>query len=606
MAGVVACLGVVLAANTPLYKRPITGDQLRAATAAAVEQDEWDRHLQFLDRAVCDFITHLPPQCGAQNCNLAVNDEVIGLAIAQAAFIRSATTNVLSDLSFDAKTRPFLQWLLPHRAALENYRESVKPADHPPKVLEIWARLWRDDPAGREKYRNLALACGLVFDEPVTLHPPPGAESESKPPVPLDAKERYLDFRDAAEHGLLRTRLDEMAPWELIWVVNAAVPATELAWAREHVRLAPAQWGEAYGMVPYNEDRLLGSDSIYKDYSLAEIKKKGGVCGDRAYFATVTAKANGIPAMPLFGEGRRGGHVWIGFESAPGRWDFSAGRYPEDRYATGYTRDPQTGEIIKEQSLYLLTDPQHRSPVYRQTSRLVWLAEILAAQKQPALAGAALELAVTSASRHLPAWTALFDHLRQTAAPRAQFDRHLAAMRTAFRDYPDVLAVANQWELDFTQPAGGPGAARTLARQFQKLESRANNRTDLLLESVAQRVAALEKQGSFDAADRVYRDALADKGRELVAFETLTLGYLQFAAKHNRQHEALHFVGSKFEELQREPHGDYLAMNAWSDLAAFLAEQFDKDHQAVKAKRLRRDAEHLRKAARNLLETGLE
>jgi hypothetical protein len=606
MTAVAVCLGVARAADATLYKRPITTDQLRTATAAAIEQDEWDRHLQFLDHAVCEFVAHLPPPGGAQNYNLAVNDDVIGLAIAQAAFIRHATTNALSELSFDAKTRPFLQWLLPHRAALEDYRESVKSADHPPKVLETWAKIWRDDPAGREKYRSLALACGLVFDQPVLIRPPPGQESESKPPVPVDARARYLDYRDAAEHGLLRTRLAEMATWELVWVVNAPVDGTELAWAREHVRLAQSQWAEAYAMVPYNEDRLLGNDSIYKDYSLAEIKKKGGVCGDRAYFASITAKANGIPAMPIFGEGRRGGHVWFGFESAPGRWDFSAGRYPEDRYATGYTCDPQTGEVIKEQSLNLLTDPQHHSPVYRQTSRLIWLAEVFAAQKQPDAAGAALDLAITMASRHLPAWVALLGHLRETAAPRAACARQIAAMRAAFHGYPDVLALADQWEMDLAQPRGGPDAAKTLARQFRNLQTRVDNRTDLLVQSLTQRVAALEKQGSLDAADRAYRDALANQGRELVAFEAIVLGYLDFAARHNRQHEALHFVGTKFEELQREPHHDYLAMNAWSDLASFLADQFDKDHQAVKAKRLRRDAEHLRKAARNFLETGLE
>jgi hypothetical protein len=179
-------------------------------------------------------------------------------------------------------------------------------------------------------------------------------------------------------------------------------------------------------------------------------------------------------------------------------------------------------------------------------------------------------------------------------------------MRAGFRGYPDVLALADQWEMDLAHPQGGPGAARTLTHQFHKLETRADKRTDLLLESIAQRAAALEKQGSLDAADRAYRDALADQGRELVAFQAIALGYLDFAAKHNRQHEALHFIGSKFEELQHEPHGDYFAMNAWSDLAMVLAEQLDKDHQTVKAKRFRHDAEHLRKAARNLIETGLE
>ncbi|MBI5820099.1 MAG: hypothetical protein HZA88_14030 [Verrucomicrobia bacterium] len=597
-------VGAVSAADVQLYKRPITAGELRASTTAAVEKNEWDRHQQFVERAACDFLKGLPPPGGAQSFNLAVGDEVIGLAVAQAAFLRSVTTNALDYLSTDTELRPFLQWLLMHRPSLEDYRESVKRADDVEKVLQHWARLWGADPVGREKYRNLALACALVFDKPIMLRPQPGILSENNPPTPLDARERYLDFRNAAERGLLRTRLDEMAPWELIWVVNAAVPASELAWAREHMRLAQSRWGDAYGMVPWNRNRLLGSDSVYKEYTLAEIRKEGGICGDRAYFASITAKANGIPAMPLIGEGRRGGHAWIGFEAAPGRWDFTAGRFPEDRYATGYTHDPQTQEVIKEQSLYLLTDPQHRSPAYRHASRLIWLAEILAAQKQPVLAADALELAASTCSRHLPAWTALFDQLKQNAVPRAKCDRLLLAMRSAFRNYPDVLTLADRWETA-SAPAGTE-TAKTLRRQYRKLESRADDRTDLLMESIAQRAAALEKQGNLDDAERVYRDAITTQGRELVAFRGIASGYLKFAGRHNRHHEVLRHICSKFEELQREPHGDYFAMNAWTDVARLLADQLDKDNQSAKAKRLRRAADRLAKSARNLIETGLE
>lgn len=603
LTGFAVLFGAAIADGAQLYKRPITAEDLRASTVAAVEKDEWGRHQEFVERAVGEFIKGLPPPGGAQSLNLAVNDEVIGLAVAQAAFLRSVTTNSLDYISADTELRPFLQWLMMHRPSLEDYRESVK-GDDPEKVLQHWARLWGADPVGREKYRNLALACALVFDKPVALRPEPGTFSENNPPTLLDARERYLDFRNAAERGLLRTRIEEMAPWELVWVVNAAVPASELAWAREHMRLAQSRWGDTYNMPPYNKNRLLGSDSVYKDYTLAEIKKVGGICGDRAYFASITAKANGIPAMPLLGEGRRGGHVWLGFEAAPGRWDFSAGRYAEDRYATGYTQDPQTREIIKEQTLHLLADPQRRSPAYRQASRLIWLAEVLAALKQPALAADALELAVNTCSRNLPAWTALLDHLKQTAAPRAKSDRLLLAMRGAFRNYPDVLALTDQWEA--AAAAGDGEMAKVLRRQQHKLESRADDRTDLLLQSIAQRAAAFEKQGNLDAAERVYRDAVVTQGRELVAFRVIVSGYMEFAARHNRQHDALRYVFSKFEELQREPHGDYFAMNAWTGVARLLADQLEKDNQASKAKRLRRDADRLAKSARNLLDTGLE
>lgn len=599
-----ALLGAALADGAQLYKRPITAEELRASALAAVERSEWERHQQFVERAVGDFVKGLPPPGGAQSFNLAVSDEVIGLAVAQAAFLRGVTTNSLDYLSADADLRPFLQWLMMHRPSLEDYRESAKPEDDAEKVLLHWARLWGADPVGREKYRNLALACGLVFDKPVMLRPQPGTLSENNPPTLLDARDRYLDFRNASERGQLRTRIEEMAPWELIWVVNAAIPASELAWAREHMRVAQSRWGDTYFMPVYNKDRLGGNDSVYKDYTLAEIKKVGGICGDRAYFASMSAKANGIPAMPVFGEGRRGGHVWLGFEAAPGRWDFSAGRFAEDRYGTGYTQDPQTRAIIKETTLYLLSDPQRRLPAYRQASRLVWLAEVFAAQQQPALAADVFELAVNTSSRHLPAWVALFDHLKRTAAPRAKSDRLLIAMRGAFRNYPDVLALADQWET--ASAGGGAEMAKVLRRQQHRIESRADDRDDLLLKTVAQRAAALEKQGNLDGAERVYRDALAAQGRELVAFRGLATSYMEFASRHNRQHEALRHICSKFEELQREPHGDYFAMRAWSDLAHFIADYLEKCNQASKAKRLHRDADRLARSARNLLDTGLE
>lgn len=602
--GIATVVDVATATSAQLYKRPITAAELRDSTVAAIEKNEWERHRRFVEGAVCDFIKGLPPPGGAQSLNLAVNDEVIGMAVAQAAFLQNVTTNTLDYISTDTGLRPFLQWLLMHRPALEDYRESIKRTDDVEKVLQHWALLWNADPVGREKYRNLALACALIFDKPVTYRRKPGAWSEDNPPTPIDMRDRYLDFRNAAELGQLRTHLDEMAPWELIWVVNVAMPDSELAWAREHIRLAQSRWGDAYNMVPWNKDRLFGGDSVYKEYTLAEIRKEGGICGDRAYFASMTAKANGIPAMPLVGEGQRGGHVWLGFEAAPGRWDFTAGRYPEDRYATGYTQDPQTREVIKEQSLYVLTDPQHRLPVYRHASRLIWLAEILTAQKQPALAADALELAVNTCSRHLPAWVALFDHLKQTAVPRAKCDRLLLAMRGAFRNYPDVLALANQWETA-SAPTGSE-TAKTLRRQYRKLESQANDRTDLMAESIAQRAAALEKQGNLDDAERVYRDAITAHGRELVAFRGIAAGYLKFAGRHNRQHEVLRHVCAEFESLQREPHGDYFAMNAWTGVARLLADELEKDSQPAKAKRLRRAADRLAKSARNLIETGLE
>ena len=110
----------------------------------------------------------------------------------------------------------------------------------------------------------------------------------------------------------------------------------------------------------------------------------------------------------------------------------------------------------------------------------------------------------------------------------------------------------------------------------------------------------------IEAALRVYRDALSDKGREVVAFRELTAAYVGFAQRHNRQREALRHVCSKFAEYLREPHGDYFAMNAYANLSRLIAEVLEKDGQASKAQRLRKDAERLEQSARNLVKSGLE
>ena len=53
------------------------------------------------------------------------------------------------------------------------------------------------------------------------------------------------------------------------------------------------------------------SKDPYDQYTFAEIAKKGGICSDQAYFSANTARAHGIPASILSGDGPRGPHAWI-------------------------------------------------------------------------------------------------------------------------------------------------------------------------------------------------------------------------------------------------------------------------------------------------------
>ncbi len=133
-------------------------------------------------------------------------------------------------------------------------------------------------------------------------------------------------------------------------------------------------------MIRYRMDKAAGGRDLYDHYTLAEIKQKGGVCVDQAYFASMTAKANGIPAMTISGEGDRGAHAWFGYEESRTSWNLSTGRY-KDNYAAGTTRDPQTHRTIKEQELRELAAPARRTPAWGTTERYLQLSDLLREQR---------------------------------------------------------------------------------------------------------------------------------------------------------------------------------------------------------------------------------
>src|SRR5690606_34024237 len=124
------------------------------------------------------------------------------------------------------------------------------------------------------------------------------------------------------------------------------VPESELDWALKKMSLRQRNWGAAYTMVAYDMERAVKGTNSYDAYTFEEILKKGGICGDRAYFACNTARAHGIPAAYISGDGSRGPHAWLRWRDADGVWH-EAGRF--DGYALGNTTHPQTGRSMSEE-----------------------------------------------------------------------------------------------------------------------------------------------------------------------------------------------------------------------------------------------------------------
>ena len=566
-------LSTAVAAGDPDRKQLLLAAQWAASTG------QWERHFTQLKTALATAAGSGPWQQRPQNLERLIGLGTPALATEQARFIRAVGPAPLATFSTNEKSRDFLNWLFVRPAVLAAFNDTIEPQDQAGEALAAWRNIWYDDVENRETLASLAIACALVFDQPVSISPDVfgfGKTTESSSSSPgsaaseVSAVGRYRFYRDSAKKGSLKVPLGEMTPWELVWVVDAPVPESELVWAQKHANFSRRDWGKAYGHIRYRMDRATQGVNPYTAYTLAEIEKEGGICGDQAYFAAMTAKANGIPAMVISGEGDRGGHAWMGYELARNEWKLDTGRYA-DNFAAGTTRHPQTGRTMKEQELRQLTDPARRTPGYEKSGKLIALATLLADGGQRDLATLAIDAALTAAPKNYDAWTAKLDQLAAAKAPAADWLRESAHMRTTFREFSDLVQEIDQREADYLAGSAGSSAARKLVHlQTGRMERKDAGRSDLILDSVFREVELAEKAGDAEKAGRIFRDALRDKGQEVVPFKKIADHYYAWAKTNGKGPETVRELVAFFDRKHEEPTTDVFAIGAYRGALAVL------------------------------------
>ena len=563
------------------YLQPRTRAGILKAIDAAVAGRAAE-HLAALDRELIRLTSTRTSFQRTQAYERAVTDAVPRWLLAQAAFLRSVTPDKFSRLAKQDSYAGFLTRLLQSPVWSESFLDALKAEDDVGKVLEVWADLWAGDPEGRETYANLALAFALVFDRPVSG---------------VDVRERYRFFRDSAERHKLKTDLRKLPASELVWVVDAGLSEDELTWAQRNVKLGQRDWSRAYTMVRYRMDKAVHGKNPYDSYTLEEILEEGGTCGDRAYFAAMTAKANGIPAMIIAGEGARGGHAWFGYMPNSREWNIEAGRFTSDNYAAGSTVDPQTGKRLKEHELQLLTDSERRTSRYDKASRLTRLGELFEAAGETERAGLAYEMALATSRRRVEAWTDYIAYLKKTDAPAEKWEDVIRDIRAAFRDYPDMLTLANDLEAERAADVGAKEALRAVQQQMRRIEDKAGDRTDLIVANVLKQAEILEQEGDVAGVLRTYKKALGDYGRDVAPFKSLSAHYFSFAKQHGEEDAAVREIESVFKRCYPRPRRDYFAMTTYARLLRLIAGLYEQSDQAHKARRLVRDAEKMEEQA---------
>jgi hypothetical protein len=246
--------------------------------------------------------------------------------------------------------------------------EKMEPRDDKTAALAILLRLAQANMADLHEYAALGIAYSLVFDVPFPDDWPHAQVARSAVPIgDLDPVARFQFYVGANRAHQLDLDISQQSFENLKFVVDDELKLSELSYGQGD-STPYSHFADAFFSIKYDTLRVDGGNGVFdwnlKSYALAEIKAAGGICIDQAYYACMVGKARGIPTVMLTGLGDEGAHAWLGYLDRSGAWQLDCGRYEEQNFAKGYTRDPQTWEELKDTDLVQYVKNGVKDPNY--------------------------------------------------------------------------------------------------------------------------------------------------------------------------------------------------------------------------------------------------
>jgi len=439
----------------------------------------------------------------------------------------------------------------------EDFFNLLSPMDNPEQVLAILQKIYAAEPALFVDYQSLALAIAVVYDVPPPPHWPHGQVSGQllprKLPPPVQA---FAYWAKLDRNNLTLQRLRRLPASELKFLVDIAVPFSELDWARKNVSSGLADLAKTYDLIKYRKDRISLNQYTWPgtDYRLATILQTGGICVDQGYFAGMVGKAKGIPTMMFRGAGLDGRHAWFGYLDTGERWHLDCGRYADQKFVVGLAFDPQTWGDLNDHELLFITERFRALPTYKLSVMHTHFAAEYLRQNMPDRALKAAREAVNRDQRNLDAWQTLLK-AQQKAAPadlRAQEAVLREAVR-AFQKYPDL-------ENYFTQQLVGVLRARgetSLANfEAQRLTGKYQaNRTDLSIQSSADKITRSMRENDLATQIRIFNQVLDTTGRGAAVdyYDKVVAPFVQHLADQGQIPAALQALDRARRTLRVEP-----------------------------------------------------
>ena len=647
-----------------LQPYPFTGPDLRDPqrlatllkdTKARTFDGKWESHSDRVKYGLYPALTGASKNDGARRFDRFWESPYFALGMTQHAFIQRVTPATLRTFIAQEDALPFLQELMVDSALMEKFLANIKAEDDAGEAIKLWAKLVADDAKElKGKYVNLQLAVALVFDKKFGFRRARDPKGESFTVNPL---ERYRYFRDNAQRQRLETDVKRLEPYELVWVVSAEATTEEMEWALKEndlrkLKLATADqrndWSEAYPMINYRMDFVTGAKppkapsgkKAYKPLAesftrgtLEEIHEVGGICMDQSHFGTTAARAYGIPAASVGGDGNRGGHAWFAYMMPTHQWNMGnsfhpfseprnlpgTGRYA-DGYANGRTRDPQTGKGIGEFEVQLMGDPQRRmSEHYPKSLRLRFAAKVFQGNKDQEGQLECLQSSTDVAKMSLDAWLETATCL-EAMGSKISYDRwrrFVQAWRSAFHVYdedkrwPDMIKYADDlaekhvWTDPKMTSEQVYMECKNSYNQFMREKKRLHGQTfdktryDLIVVAVERTARQLAKDKSAKGQENLFffmRQGLKDNIEHLPTFRSL-LDNFYIAVKGNAALELsfLREIRRLYQNEMSDTGDDVFRMKTVLGLIDTMQPYFDKCNQPDMKKEFERDKAKIQK-----------
>ena len=275
--------------------------------------------------------------------------------------------------AFGADHEALSAWLAKRPAIKEELFTAIdEESDDVRAALSLFASLWKEFPDKVEQLPALAIATAVVWDRPRAVYDYRHHQVRCKSTLPTALADARANFRHLANADKVIVANLKVLPREfLAFVVDNKTPIEERKWAQRFVatQKGTSSWHQS---IAYDKGMLQteqtgkgpGPKLAGHEYTLANIKKYGGVCAQQADFVARVGKSLGQPTVYISGESSyRGWHAWVMWvaplKQAKGKDGtrftlVSDGRtrgFEKDAFYVGHLTDPQTGKRITDRDM---------------------------------------------------------------------------------------------------------------------------------------------------------------------------------------------------------------------------------------------------------------